>query len=311
MSAALHAVAVLAGALAIDLAFGDPPNRWHPVAWLGSAIAAARRRFARGSPLRLLASGALVAFAVAALAAIAGALVARVGTMLGPAGLALEAVALSTCLSVRGLWRAASGIAGALERGDLGAARAALSFHLVSRPTADLDAGEVAAAVVESVAENLTDSVVAPALMYLLFGLPGAALYRAINTADAMIGYREGVLEHFGKLAARADDLLNLLPARLAAFAIVVAAALTGAAPHRAVAILWRDRGRTASPNAGWTMAAMAGALGVRLVKRNAYALGDGPLPEPRDIRRSLRIAAVALAVALGLPGLLIVINNL
>ena len=114
-----------------------------------------------------------------------------------------------------------------------------------------------------------------------------------------MLGYREGALEHFGKLAARADDLLNLIPARVAALAIVVAAALMHAAPARALRILWRDRRKTSSPNAGWTMAAMAGALGVRLAKRDAYVLGDGPLPAAQDIRRSLALVAVAAALVL------------
>jgi adenosylcobinamide-phosphate synthase len=292
------ALTVVAGALAIDLVFGDPPNRWHPVAWLGSIIAAGRRRLASGSPLRLLVMGALLTIGVATGAALAGTLTAR-GAALGPAGIVVEAVALSACLSVRGLWRAASQVARALDAGDLSAARAALSFHLVSRPSHDLSAGEVAAATVESVAENLTDSVLAPALFYLAFGLPGAALYRAINTADAMIGYRDGVLEHFGKLAARADDVLNVVPARLAALAIVVAALFVGASPGGALAALWRDRGRTASPNAGWTMAAMAGALRVRLVKRSAYVLGDGPLPTSAHIHQSLRVVTLAFVLAM------------
>ena len=292
-------MAVLAGALALDLAFGDPPNRWHPVAWLGSLIGAARRRLAHGSPPWLLFAGGGVTIGIAMLAALSGVVVVRVTSPLGLAGAALEAVALSCCLSVRGLWRAAAEIAARLERDDLAGARAALGFHLVSRPTTDLEGGEVAAAAVESVAENLTDSIVAPALMYLVFGLPGAALYRAVNTADAMIGYREGVLEHFGKLAARLDDILNLIPARVAALALVAAAALTRAAPRRAWAVMWRDHGRTASPNAGWTMAAMAGALCVRLVKRGAYALGDGPLPAPAHIRRSLTVMAVAATLLL------------
>jgi adenosylcobinamide-phosphate synthase len=293
-------VAVLAGALALDLAFGDPPNRWHPVAWLGSVIGAGRRRLMHGSPPRLLVAGAGLTLVVAALAALGGMAVVRVAASLGVLGVALEALALSCCLSVRGLWRAGAEIATRLERNDLAGARAALSVHLVSRPTSDLDAGEVAAAAVESVAENLTDSIVAPALLYLAFGLPGAALYRAVNTADAMIGYHDGRLEYFGKLAARLDDVLNLIPARVAALALVAAAAVTRAAPSCAWAIMWRDHGRTASPNAGWTMAAMAGALRVRLVKRGAYTLGDGALPSVMDVRRSLTVMSVAALLVLG-----------
>jgi adenosylcobinamide-phosphate synthase len=298
--------AVLAGALVIDLALGDPPNRWHPVAWLGALIAAARRRLAQGSPPALLMKGGVVTLGVAVVAGLGGVFVVRLAARLGVAGIALEAVALSCCLSIRGLWRAAGEVADCLERGDVAGARTAVGFHLVSRPTLELDPGEVAAAAVESVAENLTDSVLAPALMYLVFGLPGAALYRAVNTADAMLGYREGVLEHFGKLAARLDDALNLIPARIGGVALVLAAALTGASPARAWSTMWRDRRRTASPNAGWTMAAMAGALGVRLVKRGAYVLGDGALPTPRDIRRGLVVMAVAALVVI-VPALVVV----
>jgi adenosylcobinamide-phosphate synthase len=311
VTTAAYAVAVLLAALTLDAAFGDPPNRWHPVAWLGHVIAAARRRLARGSPLWLLVAGALVTLTVAGGAAGVAALAVRASALLGPAAGVVEALALSACLSVRGLGRAALEVARALDAGNIVAARQALSFHLVSRPTHDLEAGEVAAATVESVAENLTDSVVAPALMYLAFGLPGAALYRAVNTADAMIGYRDGALEHFGKLAARADDLLNLIPARIAALAIVAAAALTGASSRCALAVLWRDRRRTASPNAGWTMSAMAGALRVRLIKRGAYTLGEGALPAAGDIRRSITIMLCAAVLSIGIPVLLLLFSSL
>src|SRR6185436_6409500 len=179
--------------------------------------------------------------------------------------------------------------------GDLPGARATLAWHLVSRPTMDLGEGEVAAATVESVAENLTDSIVAPAFLYLAFGLPGAMVYRAINTADAMIGYRDGALEYFGKVAARLDDVLNFVPARLGGLACVLAAG-----PGRATEawrILRRDRLQTASPNAGWPMAAMAGALGVVLEKPDTYRLGDGAWPARADIARAVRLFARAAAI--------------
>jgi adenosylcobinamide-phosphate synthase len=124
--------------------------------------------------------------------------------------------------------------------------------------------------------------------------------YRVINTADAMIGYREGALLYFGRVAARVDDVLNLVPARLAALALVAAAATGGrAGGRRAFATMRRDHGRTASPNAGWTMAAMAGALGVTLAKPGSYRLGDGPSPTPDHITRAVHLMAVAAALAL------------
>ena len=148
----------------------------------------------------------------------------------------LEALALTCLLSLRGLVGAAREVAAELGRGDLVAARRAVGYHLVSRPTADLDGGHVASATIESVAENLTDSLVAPALCFLVGGLAGAAVYRVVNTADAMFGYRLGPLEYFGKTAARLDDLLNLIPARLAGLAIVAGAGLAGESASGALA---------------------------------------------------------------------------
>ena len=276
---------------------------------MGTALAAGRRRLCAGSPARLLVNGAALVAVVAGGAAAAGWGVERATGGLGLLGLALQALALSTMLSLRGLVAAARRVRDALERSDLEAARRRVARDLVSRPTAALGPAHVASAAVESVAENLTDSLVAPVCFYLAFGLPGAFFYRAVNTADAMLGYREGELEYLGKAAARLDDALNWVPTRLAAAGLVAGAALAGGSGTRAWRLLLRDGGNTASPNAGRTMAAMAGALGVRLVKPGVYALGDGPLPDPPAIGRALRVAAVGAALAmaaatLGLAGL-------
>jgi len=293
---ALHATLVVLLAVVLDLALGDPPNRVHPVAWMGRALAAGRRALGHGGPIALLLGGAGLTLGLMAIAAGAGAAVAALAGMLGPSGVALEAVALKSTLSLRDLARAARSVAAALERGDLDDARGRLGFHLVSRPTATLDAGQVASGAVESVAENLTDALVAPVVFFLLFGLPGALAYRALNTADTMLGYREGALEYFGKIAARLDDLANLVPARLAALAIVAAAGVRAPAAWSAMA---RDHVRTASPNAGWTMSAMAGALGVTLEKASTYRLGQGRAPGAADVERSVRLMTRAAVLAL------------
>jgi len=286
-------------ALAVDLAFGDPPNRYHPVAWIGRLLEAGRRWLCRGSPASLLAGGAAVTIAVAGLAGAAGALVSVLAARLGVGGLLLEALALMCLLSFRDLVGAARSVAADLGRGDLPAARRTVGYHLVSRPTAELDERRVASATVESVAENLTDSLVAPVCFFLAGGLVGAAVYRVINTADSMFGYRTGPLEYFGKSAARLDDLLNFFPARIAGLSLVAGAALAGESARGALAILRRDRCRTESPNAGWTMAAMAGALGVVLEKPTVHRLGAGALPIVRDIERSVRVLRAAAAVSL------------
>jgi len=248
----------------------------------------------------LLIGGAALTLGVAGLAGVVGTAVSELAGHLGLAGLALQALALTCLLSVRGLVSAARAVAGALRREDLAAARRTAGYHLVSRPTAELDAGHVASAAVESVAENLTDSLVAPALFFLAGGLAGAAVYRVVNTADAMFGYRVGPLEYFGKVTARLDDLLNVIPARLAGLSLVVGAVLARESGRDALAALRRDRRRTASPNAGWTMAAMAGALGVTLEKPGAYRLGVGAMPVAEDVERSLRVFGAAVWVSLG-----------
>ncbi len=283
------------------MALGDPPNRYHPVAWVGRVLAAGRRLLCRGSTVGLFAGGAALTIGAAIVAGIAGALVSTLAARLGGAGVFLEALALSGLLSLRGLATAARAVAADLERGNLGAARRIVAYHLVSRPTAELDERHVASAAVESVAENLTDGLLAPACFFLVGGLAGAAAYRVVNTADSMFGYREGMLEYFGKAAARLDDVLNLMPARIAALSLVAGAALVGENARGALAILRRDRGGTASPNAGWTMAAMAGALGVVLEKPGAYRLGDGALPVAADIERAVRMLRAAAVVSLAL----------
>lgn len=238
--------------------------------------------------------------AVAVVAGVAAGVVTAIAARLGVAGMVVEAIALSALLSVRGLVRAARLVDGALARGDLVGARAMVAFHLVSRDASALDAPRVVSATVESVAENLGDSVIAPVCFYLAFGLAGAAVYRAINTADAMLGYREGVLEHFGKVAARLDDVLNLVPARLSGLAIAAGAAVAGADAGGAWRVMRRDARTTASPNAGWPMAAMAGALGVTLEKPGAYRLGDGRLPTRDAIARAIRVFVAATVIGMG-----------
>jgi adenosylcobinamide-phosphate synthase len=272
---------------------------------MGGLLEFGRRRLCRGTPGRLMVAGAtLVVLVAVGAAAIAWAL-ARLAGPLGPLGLVGEALALKTMLAVRGLALAAGGVARDLEHGQLDAARALVGHHLVSRPTAALGEAQVASAAIESVAENLTDSIVAPLLFYAVLGLPGAVAYRVVNTADAMIGYREGELAHFGKVAAGLDDILNLLPARLAAMLIVMASALGGGDARGAWRAMWREHRRTASPNAGWTMAAMAGALGVRLEKIHHYVLGRGRAPSAIDIRRSLRVLATATVLTGGIAAIL------
>lgn len=288
---------ILLAALALDLCAGEPPNRWHPVAWVGRLLGRLFRLAPGRGRAALLAHGAVVVCGTAAAAAWAAGRIEPALAPLGLAGVLAQVWLLKCSFSLRGLFDAAKGVEGALTAGDLDRARSEVGLRLVSRPTAALGTAAVASAAVESVAENLTDSFVAPLLFYLLFGLPGAWAYRVVNTADAMVGYREGALEHLGKTAARLDDILNLVPARLAALALVLGAAVAGGNARRAAGAARRQHGLTASPNAGWTLAAMAGALGVLLEKPGAYRLGEGREPVSADIGRSVEVVAAAAAL--------------
>jgi adenosylcobinamide-phosphate synthase len=290
----------LALALALDVALGEPPARFHPVVAMGRYLAWARLRFAGRGRL----AGALVLLAGIALAAGSAWLLAR---LLRPLPAPVEALALALLLkpllSLRALLTAAEEVRRHLLAGALVEARKSLGRHLVSRETGELTAPEVAGATVSSLAENLTDSLVAPILYFALFGLPGAAVYRFCNTADAVLGYRTPELARFGAPAARVDDLLNLVPARLAALLLLGALALSRRDARGAARSTVRDARSTPSPNGGWTMACVAGGLRVRLEKRGAYLLnGGGREPLPGDIRAAQQL--VALAVLLLLLGL-------
>ena len=290
----LRRPAALLLAVALDLVLGEPPARWHPVAGLGRALNWAERR----APGRSVADGAAAVTMVIAGAWMAARLFALATRGLGWAGIVLEALALKPAFALRRLAEATDRVEGALRAGDLPAARLRVGRDLVSRPTGDLGADEVASATIESAAENLVDSIAAPLLAYTVAGLPAAWAYRAVNTADAMWGYRDARYERFGKAAARLDDVANFVPARLSAATLAAAASVAGEDGAGAARVAWAQHRRTASPNAGWPMAAMAGALGVALAKRGAYRLGEGALPSSPDaIRRARRVLSAAAGI--------------
>ena len=288
-------------ALLLDLALGEPPNRLHPTVWIGKTVALAERVAPgpQSRPAVQLLVGAAMALAIpAAWGAAAWAITFGLLQLHPLAYLLVVAVLLKTTFSVRMLQVVAADIGRILTAGDIAEARRQMSA-LVSRDTSELTTGQMAAGAIESVAENITDSIVGPLLAFALFGLPGAVAYRAVNTLDSMVGYR-GRYEYLGKASARLDDLVNLIPARLAAMLLWVATVtMPGMAGGRAWRIMLAHRGRTESPNAGWTMAAMAGGLGVTLEKVGHYRLGDpAPEPEAHHIGRANRALYATTALA-------------
>jgi adenosylcobinamide-phosphate synthase len=288
-------LSILIGAIGFDLLIGEPPARIHPVVWIGKLQDALRRSAPKG-PAAELAWGTMMAIIGPAIFGGGAWLLLRSTHGLVRWGLA--AYLLKSAFAWRELAAAGLRVHRPLARGDLAAAKAALS-RIVSRDTSPLTPPLVAAAAIESVAENCSDSIVAPLLFFAIAGVPGALAYRAINTLDAMIGYR-GDLEWLGKAAARLDDLANLVPARLTALLLAAAASLGRGSPARAVAIWWRDGSLTESPNAGHPMAAMAGALGLELEKPGVYRLGAGlGTPGSGDIIRGVWIMCGAASIAL------------
>ncbi len=290
---------VLLLAILMDWLFGDPPNALHPVAWFGRYVHALERRAPRGDSRRELLYGAGIAACGVALAALPALALERIvlSRRKSWVGVLVVTAALKLTFAWRQLIQAGENVARHLEANAPARVRSDLRA-LVSRDTQALDAPLLAAAAIESLAENAGDSFVAPLFYYRFFGLPGAFVYRAVNTMDAMIGYH-GRYEYLGKVAARLDDVLNLVPSRLTAMLLTVAAWLTRDNARRAGQRIRRDHARTESPNAGYPMSAMAGALDVRLAKVGHYCLNEyGRAAAPADIRRAAKIVSIALGLA-------------
>lgn len=293
----MEIILVLFLAIAFDLALGEPPRAIHPVVWMGKVTSflekggtghASRIQFIYGLGMILI---TLALFTVPAYF-----------ILLYLKGLSLVtymiagAVLLKPTFSLKELRRVSLEIKSLLLEDKMDEARFELR-SLVSRNTSNLSKPLLVSATVESVAESTSDSFIAPLFYFLLFGVPGAIAYRVVNTMDAMIGYH-GKYEYLGKFASRLDDVLNFIPARLSALLIILAAFLS----RRNGRVSWRvalgEHARTESPNAGWPMAAVAGALNVQLEKVGHYKLGKtSNTLEPEAIDASLELAQVTMLV--------------
>ena len=276
-------------AAVLDVTVAEPPAALHPVVWIGRYLDGVAGAVPAEPPRSALAIGGAAWTAGAVVSVAAAVAVDRAaGRVGGPARICVRGTSLWPLLSARMLLREVRAVEGALAR-DPDAGRRALS-RIVSRDTTDLGPEEVRGAAIESLAENLSDAVVAPLTWYLLAGLPGAALYRFANTADACWGYRDRRWQYAGRVAARVDDALNFVPARL------TAVLLRGRADWSR---LRSEARRTDSPNAGWPMAALALRLDLRLTKPGDYVLNpSGSDPVGGDVERAVRVARNAVLVA-------------
>jgi len=301
---------LIACALVLEAAVGYPDTVFraigHPVMWVGALIGWMDRAWNRDTLDPRLRRGLGVAAVLALIAASAGLAAILRATSPAALSLLLTAVTASALLAQRSLWSFVAAVGLVLHQGGLPAGRTAVA-HIVGRNPETLDEPAVIRAAIESLAENFSDGVVAPALWGAALGLPGIAAYKAVNTADSMIGHLTPRHRAFGWASARLDDLINLPASRLAAGWLVLAACLhPGASPWNALRAVRRDAGRHRSPNAGWPEAAMAGALGLRLAGPRVYGdvrvddawMGDGPEKATlRDLDRALALYKTACAL--------------
>jgi adenosylcobinamide-phosphate synthase len=315
-------VSLALAALLIEASIGYPAPVYallrHPVTWIGALIARLERALNRPGFSEPRRKGAGVLTLALVLAATGGAALAL--QAVAPKdffGFILLAAMASSLVAQRSLHDHVAAVAEALERYGLGGGRQKVAL-IVGRDVAALDIAGVSRAAVESLAENFSDGVVAPAFWLALLGLPGGALYKAANTADSMIGHRTERYEQFGWAAARFDDLVNLPASRLSAVWLLLAAAFSRDADWRAGwQAVRRDAPEHRSPNAGWPEAAMAGALGFRLAGPRVYDgvvvddvfMGDGRADlDARDIRHALKLYRRACVAQIGVLAALVVI---
>jgi len=292
----VETIVIIALAVAIDLALGDPPNTLHPVAWMGKVIGWLGKGGLKLGPAGQFIYGTVMTLFMMALFIVpAGYIIFYAWRFNVIAGIIVSALLFKSTFSMMGLRRAALKVGRLLEEENLAKTRFEMRA-LVSRDTAQLSEPLLASAAVESVAEGTCDSLVAPLFYFLLFGVPGAIGYRAVNTLDSMIGYH-GQYEHLGKFAAWLDDILNYIPARLGGLMLITGAALQKKG-RRAWQTACREHNRTESPNAGWTIAAMAGALDTRLEKVDHYIFQEGgSAPLAGTIAGAVRLFLTAASV--------------
>src|SRR3954449_1533760 len=298
---------VVVAALAFDALIGDPDWLWrrlsHPVAVIGSLIGLLDRslNLETRSPAQRKFAGIIVVILLLAISALSGILIAMALRQIAFGNVLIGLIA-STLIAQRSLYQHVARVRSAFTDGGLAEARRAVSM-IVGRDPDQLDEAGVCRAAIESCAENFSDGVVAPVFWLALLGLPGLIAYKAINTADSMIGHLNPRYESFGWAAARLDDLVNLIPARLSGLLVAIVASVARGTTATALKVMWRDAAKHRSPNAGWPESAMAGALGLAIAGPRVYADGavndpylnaEGQTAAPDDIGRAIRVFVAA-----------------
>jgi adenosylcobinamide-phosphate synthase len=299
LSLFLDSVLIFVLAFVIDLVFGEYPDRFHPTIGIGKLISYLKPKTKHRNPRVEKANGVLMALTIMLIAALpAFVLLFWLRTL--PYGeilyIIVGAILFKATFAIRGMGQYTLPIAKALEKDDLAGARKWLPY-IVRRDPNSLNKRQIISAAVESIAESTTDGITAPFFFYGLFGVPGAFAYRVINTLDSMVGYKNAEFKNIGWFSAKMDTITNYIPARVTAYLMVLAAFVLREDWREAYRILQRDKHKTASPNAGYTISAMAGALNIQLEKPGHYSLGDdhGTISH-QDIPKALRMMTVTAA---------------
>jgi len=292
----LESIIIVAFALLLDFLVGDPKTKYHPTAWIGKLIASLVPFTKNNSAKKELIGGILlVSIIVTTVCTVL--IVLDIGISLLTidivsliVSIAVGSILLKTTIAIRGMQKHALAVVDAIEKGDLDSARNHLSM-IVKRDTKNLDKNHILSAVLESVSENTVDGVTGPLFYYAVFGLPGAFVYRVINTIDSMVGYKTILFKNVGWFGAKCDTILNYAPSRLTALVMILGALILGYNWKESLYIMRRDSRKLESPNAGFPMAVLAGALGTRLEKMNYYTIGNGSI----EFTKSHVTSAVAL----------------
>lgn len=293
----LDSLLIFVLAFLIDLVFGEIPERVHPTVWMGNVIAFYKPKMKNPNYKVEKFYGVLLCIGLIALFAIPAGIILWVVRLIPNWGeliyIVLGAIIFKTTFALKSMRHFTYPIEKALIQGNMRKAREWLR-NIVRRDPNELDERHILSAAVESIAESTTDGVTSPFFFFAIFGVPGAIAFRAINTLDSMVGYKDAVHKNIGWFSAKMDTITNYIPTRITAVLMVCSAGLLGADWRNSWGILRRDRNKTASPNAGWTISAMAGSLNIQLEKEGYYVLGDGVKILPEDITRAWRIMVLS-----------------
>jgi adenosylcobinamide-phosphate synthase len=284
----IESITIIGFAILIDLILGDPKNRYHPTAWIGTFIAKLTTITKNQNSTFEKIGGTIMIITISSVVVLLlfglnfGISLISVDYISLILSVVIGALLLKTTIAIRGMEKHAINVLDSLERHDLDLARNYLSM-IVKRNTTKLDKNHVLSGVLESISENTVDGITGPMFYYAFFGLFGAFVYRIINTADSMVGYKNDIFKNLGWFTAKCDTILNYIPSRLTGLMMVISAAILQNNWRNSYKVMIRDGKKTESPNAGYPMAALAGALETKFEKINHYKLGDGEITLTRD----------------------------